>query len=808
MKKLLIITTMLVLCFTLFAENVIINSANNSGFSIKVNHSDDYATELELNFSSFQKSAVDINGIEYSHISLAKEGMLLEEGMPELPFVGRSIIIPNYAKMEISVVESDFTDYEMAVAPSKGSLKRDINPADVPYTFADFYNQDEFYPSNIASLGNPYIMRDFRGITVGISPMQYNPKTQILRVYHHVVVNVVNTGIDTENVFDKSRNVINKEFIQVYSRHFLNYNNIYSRYVTIEEEGSLLVICHPNFVDEIAPYIDWKRQKGMETELVLTTDIGTNVTANQIKTYIQNYYAENPQMTYVQLVGDAAQVPSLSYGGGGADPMYVMLVGNDSYPEAFIGRFSGEVPAQIETQVLRSVWYERDIEAADAAWIQKGTGIASNEGAGQGDNGESDIQHQNIIRGKLLNYGYTGVDQAYEYGVTASQLTGYFNEGRGIVNYTGHGSNTTWVSSGFSNNNVNALTNDYKLPFIISVACVNGNFVSTTCFAEAWMRATNNTTGAPTGAIATYMSTVNQAWKEPMRGQDVIIDLMVDEDHFTLGGLFFNGSCGMLDAYNNNANAVETIRTWIIFGDASLTVRNKAPMVQTVESMDNLLIGLDYFEVSGNISNALVSLYQPETGEIVATTYANASGNATLNFEPRLMPEELLLTITAPNAITYTKDISVIPSDGVYIVYNDVSVETTGNNSIDYNSTSAISVDLFNVGSDGGENLTATLTTGSPFITVIDSVFNIESVPADSYFTIENAFTIKASANSIDGQNNLMKLVITEDDEHSWEINFNIVTNAPRLNIGELMINDDNGNNNGLLDPGETVILT
>ena len=69
------------------------------------------------------------------------------------------------------------------------------------------------------------------------------------------------------------------------------------------------------------------------------------------------------------------------------------------------------------------------------------------------------------------------------------------------------------------------------------------------------------TTGAPTGAIATYMSTVNQSWKEPMRGQDVIIDLMVDEDHFTPVGLFFNGSCGMLDAYNNNANAVETIRT-------------------------------------------------------------------------------------------------------------------------------------------------------------------------------------------------------------------------------------------------------
>jgi gingipain R len=116
--------------------------------------------------------------------------------------------------------------------------------------------------------------------------------------------------------------------------------------------------------------------------------------------------------------------------------------------------------------------------------------------------GRSDQQHQENIRTDLLNYGYLSVDQIYEsMGATAAQVSTNLNQGRGFINYTGHGADTYWVTTGFSNTNVNALTNDYMLPFIQSVACVNGNFVSMTCFAEAWLRSVNESTNAPAGAI-------------------------------------------------------------------------------------------------------------------------------------------------------------------------------------------------------------------------------------------------------------------------------------------------------------------
>jgi len=58
-----------------------------------------------------------------------------------------------------------------------------------------------------------------------------------------------------------------------------------------------------------------------------------------------------------------------------------------------------------------------------------------------------------------------------------SMVSNALNEGRGIINYCGHGSNYSWVSTGYNITHINALTNDYKLPFIQSIACVNGNFI-------------------------------------------------------------------------------------------------------------------------------------------------------------------------------------------------------------------------------------------------------------------------------------------------------------------------------------------
>ena len=84
---------------------------------------------------------------------------------------------------------------------------------------------------------------------------------------------------------------------------------------------------------------------------------------------------------------------------------------------------------------------------------------------------------------------------------TPSMVATALDDGRSVVNYAGHGGPTGWSTSGFGNSDINTLVNDNMLPYVICVACNNGQFDDyDACFCEAWLRATNN--GEPTGAIA------------------------------------------------------------------------------------------------------------------------------------------------------------------------------------------------------------------------------------------------------------------------------------------------------------------
>ena len=76
---------------------------------------------------------------------------ILERGAPNLPRMARSIIIPDLAHMELSIIETEFVDIDMSnIEPSKGNLTRDVVPATIPYVYGKSYEIDEFYPSEIA----------------------------------------------------------------------------------------------------------------------------------------------------------------------------------------------------------------------------------------------------------------------------------------------------------------------------------------------------------------------------------------------------------------------------------------------------------------------------------------------------------------------------------------------------------------------------------------------------------------------------------------------------------------------------------
>jgi hypothetical protein len=570
------------------------------------------------------------------------------------------------------------------------------------------------------------------------------------------------------------------------------------RYTPVLEDGGLLIITYDAFRPHVEPLYRWKLQKGVPTKLVNLSEIGSS--SSQIDAFIEQEY-HDWGISYVLLVGDAAQMPTISYGGG-SDPSYSLITA-DNYPELFVGRFSAETTGDVDTQVERTIHYERDVLAGER-WMQSGTGVASNEGPGH--HGEYDDEHSDLMRADLLAYGYATVDQIYAPSATISQISNALNAGRGIVNYTGHGSTTSWVTTGFSNSNVNALTNANMLPFICSVACVNGNFTSTTCFAEAWLRATHN--GLPSGAIATYMSTINQSWDPPMDAQDEAVDLLTQDRMRTVGGLLYNGSCLMIDI--NGSTGVNEFKCWTIFGDPSLSVRTREPELLTVSHTGAHLLGQDSYEVTVvGVDGALCALYADEV--LYGSAYTDAAGMATITMaEPPLEPMTLLLTVTAYNKETYVGDVDVIPASGPYLVIEDVlHIDGNGDATLNAGESVQMRVQLENVGSATATAVSAQISTESPFITITQDLQGYPDIPPAGMEWSDSYYTFDIAADCPDQCAVTMPLAISGEERLEWASNIAFIVSAPEISIVDLLVDDTSGGNSNMrLDPGETATIS
>jgi gingipain R len=540
--------------------------------------------------SAFVSHTKTVNGIAYQDLSSVAKIFTMEKGAPALPVYSGSVIVPDSGNVSIVLTYDSFEEFDnIEILPSKGSLKRNINPSAVAYDLGAAYTKDAFYPGNLAAMSNPYILRDTRGVSVSFYPYQYNPVTKKLRVYRNITASVVvNANEQGINEMSGNKSGSTGAFDQIYQNHYINA----PMYVPVPENGQMLVIAPDDHIETLTPLVDWKIKKGIHTTVATLLETGS--TPEDIKSYIQDFYNDNPGMIYILLVGDNDELPTYSYGisGGGeelwSDTFYAQLEGDDFYPEALIGRFSGTVD-EVAVMVDRTLEYE--VSPREGNWITRAAGIGSNEGDQIGDDGEADWQHMRNISYKLASNGYSYVHEFYdgshdendeEGDVEPFMISDAVNGGVGLINYVGHGAQDVMVTGWYTSNDVYSLENNGKYPFVVSVACNNGTFAEGTSLCEAWLTVGND--NGPTGAIAAAGSSILMAWAEPMQTQDEMTELITgsepDNDKRTLGGLFYNGQMSMMENYWDSPTAVEIMQTWVLFGDPSVVFRtNEAAQI-------------------------------------------------------------------------------------------------------------------------------------------------------------------------------------------------------------------------------------
>ena len=538
------------------------------------------STLLRIELPQFTFELVKIDEIDYMRPVMAgASSNSMHPGAPDLPEVVRSLCIPGNAHMHLTIVDMTTTSIpNVLLAPARGDISRSMDPETVPYEFGSEFQKDELWPHAPATLGHPWIIRTKRGVDLRIKPFQYNPVQRKLLVIEDITVEVSPDGPAEHNALtEEAIRSSRMGFREMYKELFVNWEEAVGPPI-LPRGIEMLVIAPEAWLDEVQPLVDHRNDEGIWTVSRSIESIGN--TPAQIKAHIAAEYnsSENwfGDLTYVLLVGDIEQIASstLNYSGdtGGLDPSYGYLTGDDTRPEVFIGRFPAKSAAQATLMVSRTLAFEHQVDAF-SSHRDRALGIASNDGNGaNADNGERDWVHLNIIRTNLLASGYTDVAQVYDPGATTAAANAAIENGVGFINYTGHGSQQTWITSTFNSADVSALNNKNMWPWIVSVACDVGRFNVGECFAESWLRATTDD-GDAAGAVAVFMSTIDQSWAPPMKGQDVIAAHEATGTLPRLGARCASGANAMVATYP--AFGPRNAKTWHIFGDPALRLTTR-----------------------------------------------------------------------------------------------------------------------------------------------------------------------------------------------------------------------------------------
>lgn len=144
---------------------------------------------------------------------------------------------------------------------------------------------------------------------------------------------------------------------------------------------------------------------------------------------------------------------------------------------------------------------------------------------------------------------------------TADIVAG-FNQGRAVVNYSGHGSINVWSGSAiFDDTHATALTNGNKLSFVIVMDCLNGYFhdPNLLSLSEAFLLAPNG------GAVAAFASSGLTSTPGQRQMELQLYSLLYGAQPIAVGDAIKTAKAATSD--------IDVRRTWIYFGDPSLKIR-------------------------------------------------------------------------------------------------------------------------------------------------------------------------------------------------------------------------------------------
>ncbi len=803
---------------------------------IMVNEDNSERLNVTFNYRGVAVFGVESERGMFDEIAMPDAFSIGNLGTPKLPATKKLIEIPHGAEVSVRVKNHSITEYRLRdynisnpLMPVQPSMRKDQNAEDVPFEFNEIvYQTDKFIEPELASVEVLGTMRGTRIARLTIAPVSYNPVQGIIRVCNDIEVEVTFSNVDqAANEYTKASTW--SPYFEVAQNSLLNnLSRNYPAHPDLTKYPVKYLIVSPRmFENDLQPFIQWKTKKGFKVITGYTDQIGTTYAAIQSWVHAQ-YNAgtpTNPAPSFLLIVGDTPQIPTITGSSSGKmTDLYYASVDGDYFPEMYYGRFSATNSAQLVSQIAKTMYYEK-YEFADPSYLNGVTLIAGADATWNPRVGRPTVLYgtNNYFNAA---HGYT---QVHSY--LTSPYTGCYGQTRiavSLINYTAHCSETSWGDPILNQSAVNAFVNNGKYPIAVGNCCLAADFGYSECIGETWQRALNK------GSVAYIGSSPSSYWFEdfywsvgafPIQGTNNgyvptyaettlgAYDAPFVSDYVTTGAMVFVGNLAVTEVdiqnYPSHSSPLYYWQAYNVLGDPSVVPYHTQGSTNAVSHMAIFPIGFTTFEVTA-MPGSYVAI--SKNGVLLGTALVNASGVAQVAVDPVLTSGMVDIVVTKPQHIPYMVQLPATALQGPYIVMDSYTIsdlQGNNNNQADFGETIQLNITLKNIGADPSGQINAALMGSDPYLSYNQNMTQSFGVIGNgATVTVPAAFTLDVSSSVPDLYEATLQLKMN-DTNATWYSTLKITLHAPDFTIDQITINDQQGGNgNGQLDPGETVIAT
>ncbi len=827
-----------VLLFSLFAgldvkaaREIILNSSGNNSLKVIENT---YSRLLVSNaISRFNSQVLFTDKGEFIEIRIDSYSKTNTIGFPQLPVQSKLIEIPEGSSPVVKVISYDLKEYRLAdfgitqkLFPSQAPQPKNSNHNTLTVFNKQVYETNSFYGETIARIDVAGSLHGVHLANLILSPVEYNPVTNTIRVYDNLVVEVDFPGVNPLKSTENRDKITSPYYKSIFS-NVLNYQlgNVKSENIS-NIPVKYVIVSDPMFKEALQPFVKWKTRRGFRVIQAYTDDPAVGSSLTSIKAYLTHLYTSStladPAPTFVLFVGDVAQIPAFNCGDHVSDLYYCEYTG-DYLPEVFYGRFSASTVGELLPQINKTLQYEQFL-MPDSSYLSEVVMVAG-----------ADASHQQKWGNGQVNYGaryyfnetHNLVPHIYLQPEAAGSnysknVQSNISQGISFASYSAHASSEGWADPTFTISDIGKLQNAGKYGLIVGNGCQTNAFDQNS-FGEALLRAENK------GALGYIGASGLSYWDEDYWwsvGNGSIVSNPTYEntgpgaydrifhDHgeprsewySTMGQMVFAGNLAVQES--NSEMKKLYWESYCLMGDPSTMIYFGIPSALKAEYTSLLPLQASTFQVRTE-AFALVAISKNNILHGVAE--ADENGLAVIPLLPFTEPGYADIVATMQNRQPFIDSVRVETPRGSYLAIKDVVIKDQEGNSNNLPETGEplnITISIENFGNSDALNAKSVLSTSDSYLTISKDSFSWPSIAGNGSALAENAFKLLQSGD-IPDMHKATFTITTQTDSATFVSDFNFTVCSPKLTNGTVHFDDSKtGNGNGQIDPGETIEVT